>query len=405
MFLLALAIAPGLAICIYVFYRDVYDREPALNLILSFAWGMLATLPAVTLELLTQQWTDKSVAGIIFSSFFLIALAEEGTKSLALRYYSFRRRSFDEPLDGIVYGIMVSMGFATIENIAFVLKSGAPAAFIRIFTAVPAHACFGVIMGYYVGKAKFDLARRNQLLFRGLLAATLAHGFYDAFLFLNQNNWIHRYISATVAGLLFFAGAIASLAISLVFGLRLVRLHRQTSSKLYAAAPALTIRLAGESDLELIRMLARQVWPQTYAGVLSPQQIRYMMQLMYNEETLRKQMKEHIQFIIVYNAGVPIGFAAYGPIGHDTYKLHKIYLMQKQQGRGSGRFVIGQIISDIRPKGAVALQLNVNRHNPAKAFYEKLGFEVIRDEDIDIGNGFFMNDFVMEKSLTDQAEA
>src|ERR1700694_1012117 len=109
MFLLALAIAPGLAICIYVFYRDVYDREPALNLILSFAWGMLATLPAVTLELLTQQWTDKSVAGIIFSSFFLIALAEEGTKYLALRYYSFRRRIFDEPLDGIVYGIIVSM--------------------------------------------------------------------------------------------------------------------------------------------------------------------------------------------------------------------------------------------------------------------------------------------------------
>jgi ribosomal protein S18 acetylase RimI-like enzyme len=399
MLLSALAIAPGLAVCIYIFYRDVHDREPALNLVISFIWGMLSTIPAALLESTTKDITDKSLAGIALTSFILIALVEEGSKFLALRYYGFNRRSFDEPLDGIVYGIMVSMGFATLENIVYVIEFGVSTALMRIFTAVPAHATFGVIMGYYVGKAKFDPQHRKKLLFRGLLGATLAHGFYDSFLFLNENKWIHRYISETTSGLLFFAGAIASLAVSLIFSLRLVRLHRLTSSRLYKTTPVLTVRHASKHDIELIRTLALQVWPATYAKILSPQQIHYMMNLIYSHDALRQQMESHHQFIIVYNSGIPIGFAAYSEIEPAVYKLHKIYLLQRQQGRGSGKFVLDQVIGDIKPKGAIALRLNVNRYNPAKGFYEKLGFEVIRTEDIDIGNGYMMNDYVMERKV------
>src|SRR4051812_35297996 len=133
MLLSALAIAPGLAVCIYIFYRDAYDREPALNLFMSFLWGMVATVPALILELSSRDLADKSVIGIAFSSFLLIAFAEEISKYAALRYYSFNRISFDEPLDGIVYSIMVSMGFATLENIGYAVKYGMPTIWLRIF--------------------------------------------------------------------------------------------------------------------------------------------------------------------------------------------------------------------------------------------------------------------------------
>ncbi|MFL5808622.1 MAG: GNAT family N-acetyltransferase, partial [Flavisolibacter sp.] len=222
---------------------------------------------------------------------------------------------------------------------------------------------------------------------------------YDTFLYLNQSDWIHRYISSTVSGLLLFAGAISSLAVSLIFSVRLVRMHRLTSSRLYMMHPVLTIRHASKEDIELVRTLALQIWPFTYARILSQQQIKYMMELMYSETAIENQMDERHQFIIVYNAGIPIGFAAYSEVEPTVYKLHKIYLLQKQHGRGSGKFVIEQIIQDIQPKGATALRLNVNRYNAAKGFYEKLGFEITGTEDIDIGDGYFMNDFTMEKKL------
>lgn len=399
MLLLALAIAPGLAVCIYIFYRDVHDREPALSLVVSFLMGIFATVPAAFLEKKFKGLTDNSIAGIAFSSFVFIALIEEGSKFLALRLYGYNRRSFDEPLDGIVYGIMVSMGFATLENVVYVFEYGLSTALIRIFTAVPAHATFGVIMGYYVGKAKFDFINRRMLLLKSVLVSTLAHGFYDTFLYLNQSDWIHHYISATASGLLLFAGAIGCLAVSLIFSVRLVRMHRLTSSRLYMTHPVLTIRHASKEDIELIRTLALQIWPLTYSKILSAQQVKYMMDMMYSEAAIEKQMNDRHQFIIVYNAGIPIGFAAYSEVEPTMYKLHKIYLLHKQHGRGSGKFVIDQIIQDIQPKGATVLRLNVNRFNDAKGFYERLGFVITGSEDIDIGSGYYMNDFTMEKKL------
>jgi ribosomal protein S18 acetylase RimI-like enzyme len=166
-----------------------------------------------------------------------------------------------------------------------------------------------------------------------------------------------------------------------------------------------TIRHASLNDIELIRTLALRIWPHTYSPILSQAQIQYMLRRMYSHAALKQQMISGHQFILVYNAGVPIGFASYSETDPCIYKLHKIYLLPRQQGRGSGRFVIDQVIREIQPKGALALRLNVNRHNAARGFYEKLGFTILGTEDIDIGEGYFMNDYIMEKKLTDPLPA
>lgn len=400
MLLLGLAIAPGLAICLYIFYRDQYNREPAATLLMSFIWGILTTIPALFIELSAKDLTDESVTGIIISSFFFVALVEEFCKFLPLRYYALSRKSFDEPLDGIIHSVMIAMGFATLENIAYVLTSdkGWQTGMLRMFTAVPGHATFGAIMGYYAGKAKFDDANKKALLLKGLLLATFFHGAYDSCLFLV------KVLPEALSTLLLVCGALASLITSIVLSLRLIRLHRRVSQNYYTGAPVLTIRNASAKDVPLIRSLAQRIWPQTYQSIISKAQITYMMNLMYSETSLREQIEKGSQFIITYNTGIPVGFAAFSEVEQTIWKLHKIYVLHSQQGKGTGRFIIEQVINDIKPKGATALRLNVNRNNSAKIFYEKIGFEVISSEDIDIGNGYFMNDYVMEKKIGVAAE-
>ena len=156
---------------------------------------------------------------------------------------------------------------------------------------------------------------------------------------------------------------------------------------------------ASEKDIPLIRSLAQQIWPRTYAELISKEQIDYMMKMMYSEEAIKEQMSTNHQFVVVYNSETPVGFAAYGEVEPNVFKLFKIYVLHTEQGKGTGRFIIENIIDDVQKKGANILRLNVNRDNKAKFFYEKLGFAVAKTEDIDIGNGFFMNDYVMEKRL------
>lgn len=99
----------------------------------------------------------------------------------------------------------------------------------------------------------------------------------------------------------------------------------------------------------------------------------------------------------MYEGNSPVGFASFSEIEKTIWKLHKIYILPQWQGKGLGNIFIDFIINSITLKGAKALQLNVNRNNPAKYFYEKLKFNILRQEDIDIGNRYFMNDFIMEK--------
>ncbi len=395
MLLFAMAVIPNLAVCIYIFYNDRYNREPPLNLIFSFLLGMIIIVPTMTVEVAVNKYFSKNVLSIIAGAYLGVALVEEISKFLVLRYYCFTRKSFDEPLDGIVYSIMVGMGFATVENVFYVYEYGFSTALVRMITSVPAHTTFAIIMGYYIGTARFDWVNRHSLFLKGILGAAFAHGTYDVFLFLNQNDWLKQYISE----LLLFIGAIVSLFIAIHLSRRLIRIHQSTSQQLFKATPSLNIRNASVQDIDLIRDLSLQVWPQTYASILSKQQIEYMMQLLYSKEAILKQMKEKHQFLIIYNSGIPIGFASYSEVEAHIYKLHKIYVLPIHQGRGVGRFIIRYIINCILPQDATALRLNVNRSNKAKDFYQQLGFQIIREEDIPIGNGFYMNDYVMELNL------
>jgi ribosomal protein S18 acetylase RimI-like enzyme len=162
----------------------------------------------------------------------------------------------------------------------------------------------------------------------------------------------------------------------------------------------LSIQHAELTDIPLIRELCLKVWPQTYEGIISNEQIEYMLELMYSEQSLQKQMTEQrCQFIFVYDDKDPVGFASFSETEPTVFKLHKIYILPGQQGKGTGKFVIDHIISRIKSKGATALQLQVNKRNKAKSFYEKLGFAVLYEFDFPIGNNFVMDDYLMEKKI------
>jgi ribosomal protein S18 acetylase RimI-like enzyme len=161
--------------------------------------------------------------------------------------------------------------------------------------------------------------------------------------------------------------------------------------------PVFSIQKATLEDIPLIRELTFQIWPQTYASILSPEKIEYMLEMMYSESSLTKQMNDGSQFIFVYDDKTPAGFASYQEVKPSIWKLHKIYILISQQGKGTGKFVIDHISTEIQKQGASSLQLQVNRKNKAKGFYEKIGFYVIEEIDLDIGGGFFMDDYIMEK--------
>ena len=161
------------------------------------------------------------------------------------------------------------------------------------------------------------------------------------------------------------------------------------------------IRRAEIGDMPVVHDLAYKIWPSAYKEIISKSQLDYMLDKIYSFTSLEHQFNvlKH-NFIIVSDDETPVGFASYSP--HENaagYHLNKIYLTENQRGKNSGKKMLDYIIEDIKKSGAKTLHLNVNRYNSAIHFYEKQGFKIIREEDIDIGNGFFMNDYVMELKL------
>jgi RsiW-degrading membrane proteinase PrsW (M82 family) len=192
MVLLALALAPALAIMIYIYIKDKYEREPISLLLKNFGLGATASIImtliiGTLLQFIFPTADPLSVAQQFFKAFVVVALVEEFSKYVIVRYYAQRNKEFDEPFDGIVYAVMVSMGFAALENVLYVFQFGMTNGIVRAFSAVPAHATFGIIMGYYMGKAKFAATKKEKIKLNltGLFAATLFHGAYDFFLFIN----------------------------------------------------------------------------------------------------------------------------------------------------------------------------------------------------------------------------
>lgn len=218
-FLIGLALAPGAAIGLFVWLKDRYQREPLKHMFISFLLGVLSAIPAVFLSIFLGKLFPvdyHSLVSVFIFAFITVAFAEEFAKFLIMRFYAFRQKEFDEPFDGIVYGAIISLGFAGIENILYVFDGGYEVAFLRMFTAVPAHASFGIIMGYYFGLAWQHKDKAFQYKLKGLLAAVFLHGIYDFFL-MQQSYPAFWFMS--------FVG----LAISLRLCLKAIKAHQDRS--------------------------------------------------------------------------------------------------------------------------------------------------------------------------------
>ncbi|HEY0978611.1 MAG TPA: GNAT family N-acetyltransferase [Flavobacteriales bacterium] len=162
------------------------------------------------------------------------------------------------------------------------------------------------------------------------------------------------------------------------------------------------IRPATLSDIPLIRDIAFATWPETYGKILPPGQLDHMLALMYSAEALREQMtaKGHA-FLLAAAPEEAVGFASFGPhpTRSDRFRLHKLYVLPNTQGTGLGRALLKAVETECREQGGAALELNVNKHNRAKEFYLHHGFSRLRDEVLDIGNGYVMDDHVLIKPL------
>lgn len=161
------------------------------------------------------------------------------------------------------------------------------------------------------------------------------------------------------------------------------------------------LRRGKEQDIESIQDLANRTWHVTYGAYLSVEQIEYMLEKMYNKGELLSQFKDGYVFLMAEAGGEDLGFACFSILdsGQKIYKLHKLYVLPETQGKGVGKLLMNEVVNLVKRAGGAFLQLNVNRNNKASDFYIRAGFVVKETIDLDIGNGFLMNDYVMEKAL------
>ena len=160
----------------------------------------------------------------------------------------------------------------------------------------------------------------------------------------------------------------------------------------------MAIRKATAAEMPIITQLAEFIWPQTYSEYISEAQLRYMLNLMYNQEELLSQYHKGYTFFIASVQGKDVGFACTSTLDEkgNIYKLHKLYVLPSTQGMGIGKLLVDEVVDLVATRGGKFLQLNVNRNNKATNFYLKIGFKIKETVDINIGDGFFMNDYVME---------
>lgn len=163
------------------------------------------------------------------------------------------------------------------------------------------------------------------------------------------------------------------------------------------------IRRITDNDVNLINQLAGRVWEPTYKHILSKEQLDYMFGMMYSPESILRQLTQNKhEFLLLQDNGVYLGFASY-EINYrpGVTKIHKLYIMPEAQGKGAGSILTNAIEKAAKAAGNSVLTLNVNRFNNALKFYTKTGFIKTGEEDIDIGQGYLMEDYIMEKQLHD----
>jgi len=217
--LLILALAPGIAIIIYIYLKDIHEPEPFSQLAIGFGLGVLSMILATGITYLIYKkihFDDHSMSDMAIKAFVIVALVEEVSKYIFIRGVLYRSSHFNEPFDGIIYAVMVGMGFALTENVIYVINGGGGTAIVRMFTAVPAHALFAVIMGFFLGEAKLE--NKHTLLYStiALVVAIFLHGIYDYFLFISF-----------VPGI--WMGAVISLIIAYFLSQKAMKIHQDAS--------------------------------------------------------------------------------------------------------------------------------------------------------------------------------
>ena len=217
MLLLGIAAAPVVLVLLWFYHKDKFQKEPLRMLFYAFLAGCVSIFPAIIIEFTWQNQGFTQVGDnyyLAFYAFVVVAFSEEISKFVFLRRI-LNKPYVDEPYDGILYSVMVSMGFAFVENIFYVFEHGLGVGIMRAFTAIPAHATFAAVMGYFLGKAKFNGNFIGNTIF-GILGAVLLHGFYDYFLFINNIPLIQL-------------GALLSLIIGIVLTRSAIRIHNENS--------------------------------------------------------------------------------------------------------------------------------------------------------------------------------
>ncbi len=174
-----LTVLPFVVLLRYYYRRDVL-REPRGGLVRTFLLGLLVTLPAIPIEIGLDHvplGSADPLGTALYSAFVMAAIPEESLKLLVIACYCARRKTFDERMDGIVYGATAALGFAALENIFYVAAGGLSTAAIRCVASVPMHATWGAVLGYYVARARGGGNRLDT--WKGWAIAVVAHGLFD----------------------------------------------------------------------------------------------------------------------------------------------------------------------------------------------------------------------------------
>ena len=163
----------------------------------------------------------------------------------------------------------------------------------------------------------------------------------------------------------------------------------------------IVLRKGKEDDIPVIQEIARITWGPTYVDLIGQEQVDYMLEKIYSKGVLLEDMMKGATFLLAELNGKCVAFASYSIIDHENciYKLHKIYVLPEAHGQGVGKFLMNEVVNKSRSAGGKSLELNVNRKNKAKDFYERAGFTIKETVDIEIGNGFYMNDYIMSFKL------
>lgn len=189
--ILFISFAPVAVIAGYILFRDKYEKEPFRLLFLALLAGALIVIPILAVESFLSR-LGESLEGLLsaaWSAFVVAGFTEELFKFLALYLLIWKSPEFNEKYDGIVYGTFISLGFASVENVLYVMQDGYATGFLRALTAVPAHAIFGITMGFYFGMARFYPQQQRNLKLIALSLPILLHGIYD-FILMTEIEWL-----------------------------------------------------------------------------------------------------------------------------------------------------------------------------------------------------------------------